>query len=65
MLYQLLRFAASELSLLSLASRQDERDAISAGQIVLSGSFIRPVETSHGSLIEADFGKFGHVSCRF
>ena len=40
-------------------------DAISAGQIVLSGSFIRPVETSPGSLIEADFGKFGHVSCRF
>ena len=40
-------------------------DMISAGQIVLSGSFIRPVETSLGSLIEADFGKFGHVSCRF
>ena len=40
-------------------------DAISAGQIVLSGSFIRPVETSSGSLIEADFGKFGQVSCRF
>ena len=40
-------------------------DAISAGQIVLSGSFIRPVETSPGSLIEADFGKFGQVSCRF
>ena len=40
-------------------------DSISAGQIVLSGSFIRPVETSHGNLIEADFGKFGHVSCRF
>ena len=40
-------------------------DMISAGQVVLSGSFIRPVETSHGDLIEADFGKFGHVSCRF
>ena len=40
-------------------------EAISAGQIVLSGSFIRPIETSQGSLIEADFGKFGHVSCRF
>lgn len=40
-------------------------DMISAGQVVLSGSFIRPIETSHGSLIEADFGKFGRASCRF
>ena len=40
-------------------------DSISAGQVVLSGSFIRPIETTKGSLIEADFGKFGRVSCRF
>ena len=40
-------------------------DSISAGQIVLSGSFIRPLETKHGDNIYADFGAFGSVSCRF
>lgn len=40
-------------------------DSIKAGEIVLSGSFIRPVETQIGTLIEADFGDFGHLSCRF
>lgn len=40
-------------------------DSISAGQIVLSGSFIRPLETIHGDNIYADFGAFGSVSCRF
>ena len=40
-------------------------DKISAGDVVLSGSFIRPVQASKGSLIEADFGDFGQVSCRF
>lgn len=38
---------------------------IKAGDVVLSGSFIRPVEAPSGSLIEADFGPFGSVSCRF
>ncbi|RIA44327.1 2-oxohept-3-enedioate hydratase [Hephaestia caeni] len=37
---------------------------IEAGQIVLSGSFIRPVESS-GSVIEGDFGSFGRVFCHF
>jgi 2-oxo-hept-3-ene-1,7-dioate hydratase len=40
-------------------------DFISAGQVVLSGSFIRPVETNHGDVIYADFGKHGSVGCRF
>jgi 2-oxo-hept-3-ene-1,7-dioate hydratase len=40
-------------------------DHISAGQVVLSGSFIRPIETKQGDLIEADFGVFGLVGCRF
>jgi 2-oxo-hept-3-ene-1,7-dioate hydratase len=39
--------------------------SIAAGEVVLSGSFIRPVEAPHGSLIAADFGPFGDVSCRF
>lgn len=38
---------------------------IEAGQVILSGSFIRPVECLPGSLIEADFGAFGAVNCRF
>ena len=39
--------------------------SIQAGDVVLSGSFIRPIESTHGCLIEADFGAFGSVSCRF
>ena len=38
---------------------------IDAGQIVLSGSFIRPVEARHGDTIHADFGPMGTVSCFF
>ncbi len=38
---------------------------ISAGQIVLSGSFIRPIETAHGAMIHAGFGSHGSVSCNF
>ena len=40
-------------------------DSIKPGEIVLSGSFIRPIEAPSGSLIEADFGACGMVSCRF
>lgn len=40
-------------------------DRIEAGQIVLSGSFIRPIEAPPGSLIGADFGAFGSVTCAF
>ena len=39
--------------------------AIAAGEIVLSGSFIRPVEARHGDTIVADFGPFGTVSVYF
>ena len=49
-----------------LANRlADYGDQIKAGQVVLSGSFIRPVEAIHGSDIVADFGDFGSVSCNF
>ncbi|OCP00515.1 MULTISPECIES: 2-oxo-hept-4-ene-1,7-dioate hydratase [unclassified Ensifer] len=40
-------------------------DRIQAGQIVLAGSFIRPVEARHGDTIVADFGPSGTVSCFF
>jgi 2-oxo-hept-3-ene-1,7-dioate hydratase len=39
--------------------------AIEPGQLVLSGSFIRPIEAPPGSRIEADFGPLGMVTCRF
>jgi 2-oxo-hept-3-ene-1,7-dioate hydratase len=38
---------------------------IKAGEVVLSGSFIRPLEAPHGVKIEADFGTFGSVTCHF
>ncbi len=38
---------------------------IKAGEILLSGSFIRPVEALSGSEIIADFGAFGTVRCTF
>lgn len=38
---------------------------VDAGQIVLSGSFIRPVECPPGSQIRADFGPFGEVEIGF
>jgi len=39
--------------------------SIEPGQIILSGSFIRPVECPSGSLISADFGAFGSVDISF
>lgn len=38
---------------------------IQAGQVILSGSFISPIECPSGSTIDADFGAFGAVSCHF
>lgn len=38
---------------------------IEAGQVILSGSFIRPVECPSGSNIQADFGEFGSVQIDF
>lgn len=39
--------------------------SIQPGHIILSGSFIRPIECPSGSDIIADFGPFGTVSCQF
>lgn len=39
--------------------------SIEPGQIILSGSFIRPVECPPGAQINADFGTFGHVDITF
>lgn len=40
-------------------------DAIRAGDVVLSGSFIRPVEAAGGDAFHADFGDFGEVRIGF
>jgi len=39
--------------------------AIAAGEFVLSGSFVRPVEARPGDAISADFGPHGVLTCRF
>jgi 2-oxo-hept-3-ene-1,7-dioate hydratase len=39
--------------------------ALEAGQVVLAGSFIRPIETHKGDTIQADYGPYGSVSCYF
>ncbi|MCA0202732.1 MAG: 2-oxo-hepta-3-ene-1,7-dioic acid hydratase [Proteobacteria bacterium] len=38
---------------------------LAAGEVVLSGSFIRPVEAPPGSVFDADFGSFGRVRTTF
>jgi 2-oxo-hept-3-ene-1,7-dioate hydratase len=38
---------------------------IEAGQVVLAGSFIAPIECPPGTVIAADYGPFGHVSVSF
>ena len=40
-------------------------DGLSAGEVVLSGSFIRPIEAVPGSTIVGDYGPFGTVSVYF
>ncbi|MGR3369067.1 MAG: 2-oxo-hept-4-ene-1,7-dioate hydratase [Sagittula sp.] len=39
--------------------------SIRPGQVILSGSFIRPLECPPGSHVEADFGAFGQVGISF
>ena len=49
-----------------LTERLGENDmAIRAGDVVLSGSFIRPVEARSGDIVHADFGDFGEVRIGF
>ena len=39
--------------------------SIEPGHIILSGSFIRPIECPSGAHLEADFGDFGAVDIHF
>ena len=53
-------------SVLWLARRLGEHgQRIAAGDWILSGSFIRPIEARPGDLIAADFGAFGQVTVSF
>ena len=53
-------------SVLWLARRMaDYGQQIEAGDIVLSGSFIRPVECPAGTELHADFADFGTVEISF
>ncbi|WP_171179023.1 2-oxo-hept-4-ene-1,7-dioate hydratase [Ruegeria sp. HKCCD8929] len=53
-------------SVLWLARRMAEYGlVIEAGDIVLSGSFIRPIEAPPGAAFHADFGPFGSVDINF
>lgn len=53
-------------SVVWLARRMAQYDQrIEAGHVILSGSFIRPVECPPGTRIDADFGPFGAVDIRF
>ena len=38
---------------------------LEAGEVVLAGSFTRPVDTIKGDTFHADYGQFGSVSCQF
>ena len=51
------------LWLIHRLARYDQ--GLTAGDIVLSGSFIRPIEAPPGSRFHADFGGFGSVSIAF
>lgn len=49
-----------------LALRMAQYDqSIEPGQVILSGSFIRPIECPAGSEIQADYGPFGSVGLKF
>ena len=54
------------LSVAWLSARLAEtNESIRAGDIILSGSFIRPIESPPGSRIEADYADFGSAACDF
>ena len=40
-------------------------ESLQAGEIILSGSFTRPIEVRAGDVFHADFGPWGTVACTF
>ena len=43
----------------------DYNQKIKPGELILSGSFIRPIEARKGDSFIADYGDFGKVKCKF
>ena len=39
--------------------------SLAAGEVVLAGSFIRPIDVAAGDTVVADYGEFGSVACYF
>ncbi|WP_407177358.1 2-oxo-hept-4-ene-1,7-dioate hydratase [Bradyrhizobium sp. STM 3562] len=49
-----------------LANRLAPHDEhLAAGEVVLAGSFTRPIDIRRGDTFHADYGAFGSVSCQF
>jgi len=49
-----------------LANKLVEHDVtLKAGQVILSGSFTRPVSGQAGDIFHADYGPLGTIQCRF
>src|SRR3954471_23334014 len=40
-------------------------ESLQAGQVILAGSFIRPIEARPGDTITADYGAYGVINCHF
>jgi 2-oxo-hept-3-ene-1,7-dioate hydratase len=40
-------------------------EVLPAGQVILAGSFTRPVFVQAGDVVHADFGELGAVTCGF
>ncbi|MGC5169136.1 fumarylacetoacetate hydrolase family protein [Microbacterium sp. DT81.1] len=40
-------------------------DRLEAGEVILAGSFTRPMWVSRGDLVHCDYGPMGTISCRF
>ena len=49
----------------SLERLDQVRDALAAGEVVLAGSFTRPMHVSAGDTVTADYGPLGTVTCFF
>lgn len=40
-------------------------ESLEAGEVILAGSFIRPIDVKGGDTIVADYGEFGSIACHF
>jgi 2-oxo-hept-3-ene-1,7-dioate hydratase len=47
------------------AKLADHDEGLQAGEVVLSGSFTRPVPCAAGDVFHADYGPLGSISVRF